>query len=38
MSMLTRKRKVDKEERAFCQTSFCVSFASVSAVNSPDKA
>lgn len=36
--MFVRKGKADKKERTFCQTSFCVSFTSASAVNSPDKA
>lgn len=35
--MLIRKGKGEKKERAFCQTSFRFSFASVSTVNSPAK-
>lgn len=35
--MLVRKGKGEKEVRTFCQTSFCVSFASVSLVNGPAK-
>lgn len=37
-STFVSKGKADKKERAFCQIFFCVSLASVSAVNSPNKA